>query len=324
LISIIIPAYNSEKTIGKTIEALVKQSYSRRNYEIIVIDDGSIDRTVGIVGKFKNVRLIKQKHKGPATARNLGAKHAKGSIILFTDADCIPDKNWIKNMVEPFKNKKIVGVSGTYRTFNKDRLIARFEGYEIAERHKSMKKEKNIDFIGTFSAGYKKDIFLKFGGFDESFPTASGEDPELSFKLSKAGLNMIFQPKAFVYHRHPDTLWKFLRQKFWRAYWRVFLYKKHTDKIFRHSYTPKSFYVEISLLGVTCALLFLGLLKLISLSYASIPFSLVFILTLPFSFKIFKRDKVVGLLSPVIIILRNFTAVLGILWALITLPKKFK
>ena len=322
LISIIIPAYNSEETVGKTIESLLKQNYPKKNYEIIIVDDGSTDRTIDIVKKFKNVRLIKQKHKGPAAARNLGVKHAKGDIVLFTDADCVPSKNWIKNMIKPFKNKKIVGVSGSYKTLNKDKLIARFAGYEIADRHESMKKEKNIDFIGTFSAGYRKNIFLKFCGFDESFPIASGEDPELSFKISKAGLRMVFQPEAFVHHRHPETLQKFLKQKFWRAYWRLVLYKKHTDKIFRHSYTPKSFYVEISLLGITCLLFILGLLKIIPLFFGFIFFSSVFMLTLPLSFKIFKKDKLVGLLSPFIIILRNFTATLGILCALKLLFKK--
>jgi glycosyltransferase involved in cell wall biosynthesis len=324
LISIIIPVYNSEKTIDETIEALMKQNYSKKDYEIIVVDDGSTDRTVDVVKKFKTVKLVKQKHKGPAAARNIGVKHAKGGIILFTDADCIPIKNWIKNMVKPFKNKKIVGVSGSYRTLNNDKLVARFTGYEIADRHKSMEKQKNIDFIGTFSAGYRKDIFLKFKGFDESFPIASGEDPELSFKINKAGLNMVFQPKAFVYHKHPDSLKKYLKQKFWRAYWRIALYKKHKDKIFGDSYTPKSFYLELSLLGITCLLLFFGLLKIISLFFGSFFFLLVLFLTLPFSFKVFKKDKIVGLLSPLIIILRNFIAIFGIFFGLILLFTKSK
>ena len=152
------------------------KNQSSKNYEIIVVDDGSKDNTLNIVKKFRGVKLIKQIHKGPASARNLGVKHSKGGVVLFTDADCVPNKDWINNMVQPFKDKKIVGVVGTYKTLNKDSLIARFTGYEIMERHKKLKKERYTDFIGTYSAAYKKIFFLKFGGFDEKFSTSYGED----------------------------------------------------------------------------------------------------------------------------------------------------
>jgi cellulose synthase/poly-beta-1,6-N-acetylglucosamine synthase-like glycosyltransferase len=320
-VSVIVPAYNAEKTIGKTISGLLNQDYNKK-YEIIVVDDGSTDTTREVVKKFKEVKLIEQEHKGPAAARNLGAKKAKGNILLFTDADCIPAKNWIRNMIEPFKNKEIVGVQGTYKTLNKESLIARFAGYEIEERHKKMEKEKYIDFISTFSAGYRKDIFLKFNGFDESFPIASGEDPELSFRISKAGYKMVFQPKAFVFHKHPDTLFKFLKQKFFRGYWRIFLYKKHAEKILRHAYTPKSVYLEIGLLYLACVAFLLSIWNTFLLTCGIFLFGLVFLLTLPFSIKILKKDKMVGILSPLIIILRDFSTGLGIIFGLMGYLRK--
>ena len=316
MISVIISAYNAASTIRDTIEALLNQNYPKNKYEIIVVDDGSKDDTIKIVKSYKKVRLIQQKHKGPAAARNLGAKKARGSILLFTDSDCIPSKNWIRDMIEPLKNSEIVGVSGTYKTLNKESIVARFVGYEIARNHEMMKKQKYIDFVGSYSAAYRKDIFLKFGGFDESFPIASGEDPELSFRIAKAGYKMVFQPKAYVYHRHPDSLRKFLRQQFWRGYWRVLLYKKHADKMFRHAYTPLRLYFEIALLGLTSLLLLLGLFRIIPIQYGLLGLFLVFILTLPFSFKIFKKDKEVGLVAPIIIILRNFFVGLGIIYGL--------
>lgn len=321
MISIIIPTYNAEKTIAQTSEYLLKQNYPKNQYEIIVVDDESTDDTIEIVKKFKKVKIFKQTHKGPASARNLGAKHSKGNIFLFTDQDCIPDKNWIKYMVEPFKNPEIVGVQGTYKTLNKESLIARFAGYEIEQRHERMKKQKYIDFIGTFSAAYRKNIFLKLGGFDTCFKTASGEDPELSFKISKAGYKMVFQPKAIVHHRHPDTLFKFLKQKFLHGYWRIHLYKKHSGKVFRHTYTPGSLYFEIGTLGLALILSLLGILRIVPIMYGIFFFALVFLLTLPFSFKVFEKDKIVGFLSPFIIILRNFSTGLGIICGLKLLKK---
>lgn len=316
MISVIVPTYNAANTIRDTIEALLNQNYPKNKYEVIFVDDGSNDDTVKIIKSYKKVKLIKQKHKGPAAARNLGAKKARGGILLFTDSDCVPSRNWIRDMIKPLKNSKIVGVSGTYRTLNKDSLIARFVGYEISRNHEIMKKQKYIDFIGSYSAAYRKDIFLKFGGFDESFPIASGEDPELSFRISKAGYKMVFQSKAYVYHRHPDTLWKFLKQQFWRGYWRVLLYKKHTDKMFRHAYTPLRLYFEIVLLGLTLLLLLLGILSFTPIMYGFFGLFLVFLSTLPFSFKIFKKDKKVGLIAPIVIILRNFFVGMGIICGL--------
>lgn len=321
MISVVVPAYNSEGTIGKCLLALIKQNYTKK-YEIIVVDDGSTDKTVDEVCKFKEVRLLKQKHKGPAAARNFGVRHAKGDIVLFTDSDCVPNHNWIRDMVKPFEKKDIVGVSGAYKTLNKDKLIARFVGFEIAERHNKLKEQKEIDFIGTYSAGYRKNIFLKFGGFDEKFPLASGEDPELSFKISRANLRMIFQPNAFVYHRHPETLWKFLKKKFWTGFWRVFIYKKHRNKIFRHSYTPKSLYLEEAIAGLTFALLLFGLLNIIPLIYGASTLILSFLLTIPFSLKVFFKDKMVGIFSPFIILLRNFFTGFGIVLGIINLIKK--
>jgi len=174
--SVIIPVYNSEKTIGKCLDSLMNQT--KKPDEIIVVDDRSEDRTSGIVKIFKNVILLEKDHEGPAAARNLGAKKAKGDILLFIDSDCIADKNWVSEMVKPFKRKGTAGVQGIYETKQKG-LISRFVQLEIEDRYDRMKKFETLDFVGSYSAGYRKRIFLEFKGFDESFPIASGEDPEL-------------------------------------------------------------------------------------------------------------------------------------------------
>ncbi len=319
LISIIIPAYNAEKTIGKTIEALLKQNYPKKKYEIIIIDDGSKDNTCSVVSKYP-VKMVKIKHSGPAKARNFGAKKSKGNIIIFTDADCVPSKNWIKNMVEPFKTPDIVGVSGTYKTSNSNKFMAKFSGYEIEQRHEKMKKQKYIDFIGTFSAAYKKDVFAKFGGFDTKFKTSSGEDPELSFRIAKAGLKMIFQPKAFVYHPHPDTLWRYLKQKYQRAVWRNLLYwSKHKEKILSaDSYTSKLLLPQIFISGLILLITF-GLFIfyhnfILSILLFFVSFFVIALLfNLDFINFLRKKEKKIVLLSPCILFLRNLVVVFGVL-----------
>jgi len=104
-VSVVIPAYNAEKTIIRNLSALVKQKCPYP-YEIIVVDDGSTDKTAEITKKFiedfanpKRMRLINLAHRGPAAARNTGIKEAKSDIVLFTDADCVVEEEWISSMV---------------------------------------------------------------------------------------------------------------------------------------------------------------------------------------------------------------------------------
>lgn len=312
MISVIVPSHNSEKTISKTIKSLLNQDYKGK-YEIIVVDK-STDKTPVIVSKFP-VKLIKQKSKGVSAARNLGVKKAKGKIVAFIDSDCIAPKNWLTNLLKPFSDKSVVAVSGTYKTKNKESLIARFVGYEIEQRHERMKNLETIDFVGGFNCAYKKNIFLKFSGFDTTF--AQSEDGELSYRVSKAGNKIRFNPSAYVYHYHPETLIKFLKQRFWHAYWRVLVYRKHKDKMLGDSYTSRSIFIEKALIGITSLLLFLGLLNFIPLLYGLIFFLFSFLLAISSSYKIFVKDKTVGIISPFIMILRDFIMDLGIVYGLI-------
>jgi len=312
MISVIVPSRNSEKTIVKTIKSLLNQDYKGR-YEIIVVDK-STDKTPEIVSKFP-VKLIKQKSKGISAARNLGVKKAKGKIIAFIDSDCIAPKNWLTNLLKPFSDKNVVAVSGTYKTKNKESIIARFAGYEIEQRHEKMKNLETIDFVGGFNCAYRKDIFLKFGGFNTSF--VQSEDGELSYRISKKG-KIKFNSSAYVHHYHPETLTKFLKQRFWHAYWRTLVYRKYKDKIRGDAYTPKSVFLGKALIGFTFLLLLFSLFDIKILLIASISLIIYFLVTIPLSFKIFVKDKTVGMLSPLIMISRDFVMFLGIVYGLIS------
>jgi len=316
VISVLIPVYNGEKTIGKCIESLQKQT--KKPDEIIVVDDGSTDKTKDIVEKHKGVKLLKQDHKGPAAARNLGARKAKGDVLLFTDADCVADKKWVSEMTKPFRNKEIIGVQGRYKTFQNG-VIPKFVQLEIEDRYDRMKKREHIDFIGSYSAAYRKDAFLEAGGFNESFSMASGEDPELSFKLSRSGHKMLFRDSAIVYHEHVNSLGAYLKQKFWRAYWRVLLYRRHPSKIKGESYTPQTLKFKILFLYLFGSAL-LASPFIAYMTYVSLLFLLLLIITtLPLSCKIFRQEKGIGLIAPVILILRTFVFSMGLIYGVIKL-----
>ena len=166
--SVIIPAYNAEDTVEACIKSVLDQSLARERFEVILVDDGSRDGTAGIVERYP-VRYFRQENQGPAAARNKGAQLAKGDIILFTDSDCVPDHRWLENMVAPFsENPDISGVKGAYKTRQKS-LTARFAQAEFEDRFELLKKADFIDMVDTYSAGFRRDIFLASGGFGPFF-----------------------------------------------------------------------------------------------------------------------------------------------------------
>jgi len=314
--SVIIPVYNAMNTVEPCLRAVTQQSFDRKEYEIIVVDDGSTDMTPDIIRKFP-VQYFRQENQGPATARNKGAQEAKGEIILFTDADCMPQNNWIEEMVKPFDDPKVMAVKGAYKT-NQSALTARFAQIEFEERFEMLKKVESIDMVDTYSAGYRRSIFLSFGGFDSSFPVANNEDTEFSYKMSQAGQRMVFNPNAIVYHlNHPDSIMRYARLKFWRGYWRMVVYRRYPSKMLRDSYTPQTLKTQILFL-----FLFLIGFPLVWLTPHLIIYPLFFSIAgfilsvLPLTLLALKKDILVGILSPFFVSIRSFSLGLGIIWGI--------
>ncbi len=312
-VSVIVPVYNAREFIGKCIEALIDQTFQHDNYEIIVVDDGSTDRTNDIVKNYP-VKYIYQENHGPASARNNGADKAKGEIVIFTDSDCVPDKNWISEMLKPFEYPDVMAVKGAYRTEQRS-IVARFAQLEFEERFEMLEKVESIDMVDTYSAGFRKDVFLKMGGFDTSFPVANNEDTELSYRMSERGYKMVFNPAAIVCHlKHPDSVKKYARLKFWRGYWRMIVYRKFRDKMVKDTYTPQTLKFQILLL----------FLLVISVPFAVIcppygvyllSFVVVFLglLLLPFTIGAIKKDPLVGTFTPFLLAVRAASIGLGVL-----------
>ncbi len=319
--SIIVPAYNAEKTIDRCISALLDQTIPPEDYEVIVVDDGSTDNTAEIIKNYP-VRYYYQKNSGPAAARNKGVYKSKSEIILFTDADCVPSENWIKEMVKPLKSTETAAVKGAYKT-NQKEIVARFAQVEFLERFKLLEKAETIDMIDTYSAAFKKNIFLQAGGFDLSFPVANNEDTELSYKLSKQGCKMVFNPEAVVFHlNHPDSIKRYARLKFWRGYWRMVVYKMYPDKMLKDSYTPQSLKFQVLIFyGLIASLPALPVFSLLA-AWAFLILVLIFLFsTVKFVLIAKKEDIEVAVLSPLFLFVRAGAIGSGALWG--TLTTKF-
>ncbi len=295
-VSIIIPTFNAASRIRNCLDALIHQT-TGPDAEILVVNDGSTDNTAEVVARYSGVRLITQANAGPAAARNQGALEARGKIILFTDDDCVPTPEWRAAMIEPFQDPNVVGVKGVYRTHQK-RLAPRFVQIEYEDKYRRMKGLSRIDFIDTYSAGFRRDRFLEMNGYDTSFPVACAEDVELSYRMSARGWTMKFVPGGIVYHTHPSTLRSYLNKKYKFAFWRVLAVRKNPNKTLKDSHTPQLMKVQ---------LLFAPAL-LLAISYdlmvrPKVPASILvcgafLVSTLPFALRAIRKDPIVGLLSP--------------------------
>lgn len=207
-ITVIVPTYNESDVIGACLSSLSKQSY--KDFDVIVVDDGSIDATVSECQKSKvKCQILTQKHGGAGKGRNLGAKYAKGKILVFVDADMTFDKNFLKNLTKPIVLGKSKG------TFSKDEIVSNWnniwarcwninEGWEAKKRH-----PKNYpDTQPVFRAILKKE-FEKVGGF-----TPGGYDDDWSLS-QKLGYKAQVARFAVFYHKNPSSL----KEVFLHAKW---------------------------------------------------------------------------------------------------------
>ena len=309
-ISVIIPVFNGGDTIERCINALKRQR-TERAFEIIMVDDGSTDGSLQkITGR--NIRVFKQANQGPAAARNLGVEKSRGQIVLFTDADCEPLNNWIEEMVRPLEDSPVAGVKGCYLTRQK-KIVPRFVQLEYEAKFERMKRDRYIDFIDTYSAGFVKEDFLAVGRFDTQFPSPSVEDQEFSFRMWERGYRMIFNPNARVYHTHPDSILRYMKKKFWIGFWKALVLKKHPRKILRDSHTPQVLKLEM---GFSTLFLIFVLLSLFAdgcLYYSFLPLMGFFATITPFFVTALRRDPLVAVFSPILLFSRALSLSSGLI-----------
>lgn len=243
-ITVVVPTFNGQSRISECLDALLSQTFSRQ-FRILVIDDGSTDKTGNVIKQYSNVDYCYQENKGASAARNKGIELSNSEFIVFTDDDCVPEECWLEKLMEPFERiPDLTAVKGAYLT-RQDSLVAQFVQFEYEDRYELLKRSKFIDFIDTYSACFRRDVLVDAGGYDDNFPAACAEDAEFSYRLANAGAKMIFVPSARVYHSHPSDFLHYVRRKYKYAFWRMLATKKNPNKLVKDSHTPQLLKIQL-------------------------------------------------------------------------------
>jgi cellulose synthase/poly-beta-1,6-N-acetylglucosamine synthase-like glycosyltransferase len=214
LVSIIVPAYNEEKVIARTIEALLEADYPRK--EIIVVDDGSTDRTFEIASRYSKlgVKVCHKENGGKSSALNFGLRFARGEIIVTVDADSIVGRDALKEIVKSFRNKNVGAVCGNIKVLNTVNWLTRCQALEYVVSINLFRRA--FDLFGAVTVvpgalGAFRRSMLEAGGlYDKDVVT---EDFDVTIKTLKSGSIVQASSSAVAYTEAPQTLKDLYRQR---------------------------------------------------------------------------------------------------------------
>ncbi|MFH1424471.1 MAG: glycosyltransferase [archaeon] len=211
-VSILVPAYNEEEGIARLLDSLLDLDY--KNKEIVVIDDGSKDKTYEIASKYKRrgVKVFKKENGGKANALNYGLKHCTGEFIFTIDADCVVDKKTLKKMVRFFKNPEVMAVVPSLRVYKPRKIIERVQAVEyiITSFNRKMLSFMQALNVVPGAPMYRASFFRKHGKFDETTMT---EDLEMGMRMQSKGYKIDFAWDAPVLTKVPKTMVSLFRQR---------------------------------------------------------------------------------------------------------------
>jgi GT2 family glycosyltransferase len=208
-VSVVVCSYNGEATIGACLEALSRLDYP--DYEVIVVDDGSTDRTAEIAAGF-DVQLIRSDNRGLSAARNLGIEAATGEIVAFTDDDASPDRDWLRYLSHAFVCTDHVGIGGPNVPPRDVETVERAVANAPGGPTHVLLSDEVAEHIPGCNMAFRRDALQAVGGFDQQFRIA-GDDVDICWRLQERGWTIGFCPAAVVLHRRRGSVRAYLRQQ---------------------------------------------------------------------------------------------------------------
>jgi cellulose synthase/poly-beta-1,6-N-acetylglucosamine synthase-like glycosyltransferase len=222
-VSVVIPALNEAVNLSRGLPVIRAQLLPRD--ELIVADNGSADDTA-LVASSLGACVVREPVRGRSHARNAGMRQARGEIVVFVDADCLPTPGWLASMMAPFADPTVGAVAGEIDTLEMETPLGQ---YLASKGHLSQAANFQHGFLpaaGSGNVAYRRTVLNQIGGFDETL--YAGHDADLSWRMQiETGFRLMVAPRAIVRHRQEMSLRALFRQKRRHAHGGVLLYEKY-------------------------------------------------------------------------------------------------
>lgn len=225
-VSVIIPVFNRERTLGPCLDSVLNQTF--RDYEVVLVDNGSSDGTLRIVRRFQkrhgNLICLSEPRRGPGAARRTGELASRGEILLMTDSDCIVPGDWIARMAAPIREGKAVAVQGLKKAACRNYWTARIENEEHG-RSRRRSIDGKVGLLDTANFAIRRSVLEEVGFTSPDAYYVN--DTELDVRLRLKG-HLPLLIEVYVAHHHPESALAFFRKIVLRGELNMMLMKSYT------------------------------------------------------------------------------------------------
>jgi O-antigen biosynthesis protein len=226
-VSVIVCAYNGERTMDPCLASLESLNYP--NYEVIVVNDGSTDKTREIAERYSYIRLINQENQGLSAARNVGLRVATGDIIAYTDCDCMADPDWLTHLVARFLSSDFGAVGGPNLPPPDSSLVANCVAVSPGGPTHVLLDDEVAEHIPGCNMAFRREALEAIHGFDPVF-RAAGDDVDLCWRLQNKGYKIGFSAAALVWHFRRNTVRDYIKQQQGYGKAETLLFFKHPSR----------------------------------------------------------------------------------------------
>lgn len=226
-VSVVVASYNGDRTLEICLKSLASLNYP--DYEVILVDDGSTDRTEEIARRYPSIRYLKHEaNQGLSVARNTGIQASTGEIVAFTDSDCRADDDWLYYLIGDLLNSDFTGIGGHNFLPPEDSWIAAAVMVSPGGPAHVMLTDRLAEHIPGCNMAFYKWALDEIGGFDPIFRKA-GDDVDVCWRLQQQGYKLGFSPAGFVWHYRRATVRDYLKQQSGYGEAEALLVRRHPE-----------------------------------------------------------------------------------------------